>query len=200
MESPFVAPSDPQLQEDEEFEQEKVVREAEDFCYYIRQSTVVLIFKLLFVQLVVIGAQIVASGTLYLSQSNGITATDFGMGSSITAIVVIQCINLIATIFLTLHWVKTIYVIRPKSITEHTGIVAFVENEYSTERVESVNVKQSIFGKIFNYGTIQIFSPVQKADFNLEDIPHPYTYAHIISKHPTKDTIRFIPHREGNHP
>lgn len=174
--------------EDENFEQERFAQEEHGYSYYVRQSIVVLITRLLFLGLI---AAFAHSLTLAPFVSNLENSFLTALGLTWAVQLVISAVSL----FIVLQWIKTTYVIRPQAITEHRGIITVTEKDYSTERIESVIVQQSIWGKIFNYGTIVVFNPVLKEDLQLIDIPHPFLYARVIGERQSKESVRFFPKR-----
>jgi len=151
------------------------------YRYVLRQSIVVLVTNLLVAECIVgitslilripiknFGDQI---DTIYSSENLYLIVSG-----------VVQLFNVGLIIFLTLKWSSTQYIIKPKDLILQTGILKIKETVYSAERIESTNVSQGIWSRIWNYGNVRIFNPLLKTDLILRKISNPYFYAEIINK------------------
>lgn len=197
MEDQFaVIQPDKSAPDEEEYEDEKPVQEAEQFCYYVRQSEFILLLRLAISQLV--GAVGFMTLVFIVTQYQNTLAAVWTIGSLIfVSVTLMQAVNLLVVLFLVLSWLKSVFVIRVDRIIVRRGIFHVVDREYSTQRVESVNVSQGILGRVFGYGTVTMFNPVLKEDMVLENIPHPYIYAQVIAKRQAKEAVRFFPRIQG---
>ena len=188
---------EPELSQDEEFEEEKVLIGDQDggYSYYVRQSIFILIIRL------ILGEAFIGL-LFFLVRFPVITNTEplnfYYLSGIAYALVVaaIQIANIIIILYINLTWLRTTYTVRQKDIIVHRGIIHVTEVEYSTERIETVNVDQGIIGRIFNYGSVRVFNPVLKEDVVLENIPSPYLYAAVIANHQPKEVVRFFPQRK----
>lgn len=162
------------------------------YSYPIHTSSVIVVFRIIGIQLFV--------GFLSLLLTLPLIAFKEVITPYIPIIILyaflsigIQTINMILLVITFLQWIRMVYIIRPNEIIEQKGIWHIRENIYSTDKIEAVSVDQSIWGRIFNYGTIRIVNPVLNEDLFLEDISDPFTYADVIRQSKSKETIRFIP-------
>ncbi len=74
---------------------------------------------------------------------------------------------------ITLDWGSEEFEIRDESLIHRKGILNVKENIYSIRNLGSTNIRQNFLGKIFNYGTITITSPILKYDIILNDVHNP---------------------------
>lgn len=81
--------------------------------------------------------------------------------------------KLVALFGVILRWANTSYEITKNGIKKRTGIIAPDEKTYQCNNIESVTLRQNILGKIANFGTIEIFSPLLNKRIFLTNVPHP---------------------------
>lgn len=105
---------------------------------------------------------------------------------------VFQLINLFMLVVLILDWYNRTYVIRSKDIAVKKGILSSQENYIQYDNIEKVDVYQSLFGRLFNYGSIQIYNPLLKSDVYFNNIPNPSKHALAIQKVVPKNTEKII--------
>jgi|GEM_PF-2934643 len=87
-------------------------------------------------------------------------------------VVLLQSAGLITII---LQWYYEFYETKRDLIVHTSGVFKRKEDIYSLKTIEAGNVEQSLPGKIFNYGTVRIYSPVLKREYSLAAIPNPQT-------------------------
>jgi len=85
-------------------------------------------------------------------------------------------------LLIVLHWIYNYYIIEPKNIISRNGIIFSKEARFNMELLQSVAVRQGFFGKIFNYGTIELFNPELEKKVFLRNIPDPYKESKFIEK------------------
>lgn len=93
------------------------------------------------------------------------------------AINILKVIFMIVTAF---GWIATRYELREGEIRFKYGLIFINEKIYLSTYTQEVTCEQSFFGRLFNYGTIQIFNPVIKEAIYLDSIPNPHKYVEII--------------------
>ena len=98
-------------------------------------------------------------------------------------------------IILILQWSHTTYVITPDEIIMHQGILHARKTTYKTDKIESINVEQSLFGRLFNYGTIKFYSPALTENIYLMNISDPLHYSEVIEKSKGKEGVSYLPRR-----
>ena len=97
-------------------------------------------------------------------------------------------IQLILLVHLFLKWESSYYEIHQKEIDKWQGILHKKKETFSFVHAESISVYQDFMGRIFHYGTVQIYAPTLKQHIELVNIPNPHAIADFL-KHelPQKD-------------
>lgn len=83
-------------------------------------------------------------------------------------------------VFAAIQWVTTSYEIRDNEIRYRYGIFSHHEKIFMCAHTQEVTFAQGILGRIFNFGSVEIYSPVIKEHIILASIPNPQHYAEII--------------------
>jgi uncharacterized membrane protein YdbT with pleckstrin-like domain len=86
---------------------------------------------------------------------------------------ILSLIQIIFTLKITLEWANNNYEIRDDSIIHRQGIFKIKEDIYTLRNLSSVTIEQSIWGKLFNYGTIILYSPIHKTNYYLINVQNP---------------------------
>lgn len=164
------------------------------YNYPLRESTTVVVLRIVLTQLVIglSGLLINAALFLFLGPDSEVVSLPTAVGISTLALQTIDGLVLIAIV---MHWATTTYQITPEEIIIQRGIFYMQRLVYKTARIESVNVYQTFLGKLFNYGTIKFYNPVLKEDVYLQNIPEPHVYSEVIKRTESKEAIRFLPPR-----
>lgn len=165
-----------------------------NFSYPLRTSLILLLIQLSALQLILGSASLLSRYPLIAIADTIEPVMSAGFLYAVLTIG-FQFINLIFVIWMVLTWAQTTFIIRPKEIVIHRGIWRITENAYSTERIEEVDVDQSFWGRLFNYGTLRVYNPMLKVDLLLSNIPDPHTYAQVIKRSQSKEIVRFYPKR-----
>jgi len=143
----------------------------------IRKSVAVLISKVLMLQLVVMLLYLLLRLTKYwflrqIFTDNNYHDLNFWLGIIIfVVILILQTITLVAVV---LEWFFEYYEVRKDLIIHTKGVLRKKEDIYSLKTVEAGNVNQSFMGKLLNFGTVQVYSPVLQSEYFLRDIPDPH--------------------------
>jgi len=87
--------------------------------------------------------------------------------------VILSLIKLLFTVKITLEWAGNVYEIRDDSIIHRKGIFNVKEDIYTLRSLSSVTIEQSIWGKLFNYGTIILYSPIHKTNYYIVNVHDP---------------------------
>jgi hypothetical protein len=72
-----------------------------------------------------------------------------------------------------LNWANEEYEIREGSVIHRKGIFRLREEIFTLRNLASSRISQNFFGKLFNYGTITLSSPLLKQDVYLVNIHDP---------------------------
>jgi uncharacterized membrane protein YdbT with pleckstrin-like domain len=142
----------------------------------IRKSVSILIFKIVALQGLVVLAyvgirvsKLLVFRELFADQDYH--DLNFWLGILVFMLVVVaQTAILIAIV---LQWFYEFYEIKKDIIVHTNGVFKRKEDIYSLKTIEAGNVEQTLPGKLFNYGTVKIYSPVLKREYSLVDIPNP---------------------------
>ena len=101
---------------------------------------------------------------------------------SLFEILLLWCVVLSLLIYTIVSWLKRNMiemVCTNKRVVRRTGIVNVTTEELNRERIESVEMRQSIFGRLFNYGDI-LFSGTGTSKLVFRFINQPRTMKRII--------------------
>lgn len=90
--------------------------------------------------------------------------------------------RVVLTIVIVYQWLNSRYQIRPGRVVYKKGILTRRDEEFNLTDIDKINCTQSFFGKIFNYGTINLFSSSINDWFYLYNIPNPDRYLKILKK------------------
>jgi len=84
------------------------------------------------------------------------------------------------TIFLVIQWLNEYYEITSTRIHYRRGIIWRREDVYEFMNIRSIGLKQSIFGKIFSFGTLYFYSRSTYKYYYLNDIHNPLRYLNVL--------------------
>lgn len=87
--------------------------------------------------------------------------------------IALSIIELIFVLQITLDWSSEQFEIREQSLVHRKGIFRPKQQTYTLRNLGSANIYQGLVGKMLNYGTITITSPILKNDIVLPDIHNP---------------------------
>jgi uncharacterized membrane protein YdbT with pleckstrin-like domain len=161
----------------------------------VRQTPIYLIVDLFILEFIIIGLNVLIGFLLdYLH-----TQLNYSFPFTRTLIIIsiaIQIVNLILITLRVLSWINKYYIFTPEEIIIHTGILNTRKTEYKLEQLETVVIEQSLWGKIFNYGTLRIYNPILKGDVYITSVPEPEKYLEILRKFEKGERIALLPKRE----
>jgi uncharacterized membrane protein YdbT with pleckstrin-like domain len=81
-----------------------------------------------------------------------------------------------------LGWRSTCYEISRRFITERRGVLSKSERGVSVESIDSITLKQSMPGKLLDYGTLHILNNKGETIFILDSIENPHKHKNQIIK------------------
>jgi len=87
--------------------------------------------------------------------------------------IVITMIEFIMIAWVILAWANEEWEIKEGVIYHRRGVFKMNEEAYSLQQVGSITMSQDWIGKLFNYGTIRIFSPLLKQEYYLMNLHNP---------------------------
>lgn len=139
--------------------------------YKVREAPVFLVFRILFLQMLVFL-------TIFI-----LGLFDF----SFLIFVPVYVLNTLFLAYVIASWYKHIYVITPKAIYKTQGVFFQRNENYDLKSFREVKLKQGIIELLFNYGTIEMTSPVLSHSVLLSRIRSPRRNLEIIEKHRLKE-------------
>ncbi|MBI4129794.1 PH domain-containing protein [Candidatus Roizmanbacteria bacterium] len=149
----------------------------------LRESVVVLLFRLMVLETLFVSIVYFSDG-LFLLLGTALATTD-GDPSFVfpwyTLLRVILWIGILGyTIYIVLRWRTNHYEIRRSVIIHRSGIVFKKEEEYICNVIESITLFQGFFGRICNYGTLEIFDPALQKRVYVYNISDPLELRRLI--------------------
>ena len=106
-----------------------------------------------------------------------------------TVLLILHTLKDILMTYLVLHividWVSDIYYISEGHFVRQVGVLSIHEDVFALDTIEAVDLSQSWFGKIFNYGTVRITFMVgrEKQQINLLQINDPNKFERLLAKY-----------------
>ncbi len=146
-----------------------------DEDYNVKTSIVVVIRKVVLAEIVL--ASIAFLFNFFVFSGGNLvvkTSSTFYIGSFFLVI------NLTIFICLFLGWNYRYYVISQDGISSNTGVVFRKTKSIDIPSIRSISINQGFFGRIFNYGTIVLESPVLSEKFYMHYLPTPFRHATLI--------------------
>jgi membrane protein YdbS with pleckstrin-like domain len=159
----------------------------------IRQSVLVLIFKILLVELFMTIVHLMI-GQLFSSLN--ILNLQFGVFFVGTwELLIFHIVNSIWLLTITTNWATTVYMIGEKQICITKGVFSKNTQSYDIKGVQEVKVNQNLIDRLFNFGTIHLYNPLLQSTITLSKIPKPEIYAEAIREERDKatDNDKIIP-------
>lgn len=88
--------------------------------------------------------------------------------------------KIILTIFLVIQWINEYYEITPTKIFHRRGIIWRKEDIYNLAQVRSIGIKQGLFGRIFNFGSLFIYDRGVYKYYYFNDLHNPIRYLDVL--------------------
>lgn len=104
--------------------------------------------------------------------------------------IVLSSIELIFVLQIALGWANEEYEIREDSLVHRKGILTLKQVTYTLRNLGSAKINQGPLGKIFNFGTIIITSPILKGDIILSDIHNPSQVLSLFEDNINQSTVK----------
>jgi uncharacterized membrane protein YdbT with pleckstrin-like domain len=156
----------------------------------MRASVFVLIVKSAIAWLIIAFAYLVAA--MFISDFHSLQLFIFFWPSA-TILLFILLLYGVLVLYVTLDWNSRYYTINGKGVIVHEGVIFSKAIQYDMAAIESVALEQGLFGKLFNFGTLEFYNPhlhlTQK--LKIHDIPNPHKEAQFI-EHLHPNPVSFI--------
>ncbi len=140
-----------------------------------RKSHIILILRLFVLELVLVTLYLIVRipKLIVLPSLNDSPTSQVFNYFGLLYFLLLSVIELLLVLQITLDWSNEQYEIRQESLVHRRGIFNLKEQNYTLRNLGSANIYQNFIGKLLNYGTVIISSPILKNDIVLADIHNP---------------------------
>jgi len=161
--------------------------------YTTRTTIIILILKVILLEIIIEGIEIAIRFSVnYFSPLENLTIIHTMVNYGSLFFLLIQ---LFVLIFLLLQWHNTYYEISHSEINIYNGILTVKKKIFPYVKADTVSIYQGIVGRIFNFGSIYIYSPSLKRDIYLTNIPKPHIIASFLQQQSDKQKPTIIMRR-----
>ncbi len=175
----------------------KVKEEPEIGKIILRESTVLIIIRLIFTE-AIFGLALFLLSILFSYMSPYLNIT-YPSGLYLIVLAGGFLINIGIVISITLKWNSEYTEVSKEGVIKHSGILQRKEQTYACNFVEGAKLEQSLLGLLFNYGTIELYDPALKEQVYLLNIANPKRYSEKIKNIVSKEKNKPMPFiAEGN--
>ncbi len=175
----------------------KVKEEPEIGRIILRESTVLIIIRLIFTE-AIFGLAFFLLSILFSYMSPYLNIT-YPSGLYLIVLAGGFLINIGIVISIILKWNSEYTEVSKEGVIKHSGILQRKEQTYACNFVEGAKLEQSFLGLLFNYGTIELYDPALKEQVYLLNIANPKRYSEKIKNIVSKEKNKPMPFiAEGN--
>ncbi|HMQ32389.1 MAG TPA: PH domain-containing protein [Chloroflexaceae bacterium] len=172
----------------------------EQILYVARQHIFVLIANIL-TELSLI-ALLVAAGVAS-NMAFDTTSVSFG-GITASNLILLICVGISVIVLISgfmdyLRWTSEQYVITDRRVIQVRGILNKRVTDSSLEKINDVELRQSLFGRMLNFGTVEILTASGEEGVNVMDRiegPIEFKRAMLDAKHNHERGYGYLPERE----
>lgn len=100
--------------------------------------------------------------------------------------ILLQLLDAVLVVLVVLQWHNTSYLITAEEVIIRRGTFKMHTDIYNTADIKSIQVKQTVLGRLFDYGTLTFTYPSASGHIELVNIPRPYFYTQIVKQHQTR--------------
>lgn len=162
----------------------------------LRQSHLVLAARLIGLDIIITILYLFFRTSITLLEFLHISVTNF-YGVSFVDIIyftISTLAELTLGTWIVLSWANEEWEIKERVIYHRRGFLHMKEDVYSLKQIGSTTLNQDLLGKLFNYGTIRIFSPLLKQDYYLMNIQNPRQIVKML-----EDEVAGTSQKNGSH-
>lgn len=155
----------------------------DSYLRIIRRSPVFIVLKIVFLFFVlslVYGIFIYA--TNYDEYLNGVIPFFKVIEIGLFSIILMMFIEIFYAIIKTLHWTHETFKIRYDEIIYQRGLLSIKKEQYALKNMEHIFCKQTILGRLFDYGDITLQGRFLKEPVVLDRITDPFECAEYIKQ------------------
>ncbi len=80
------------------------------------------------------------------------------------------------------QWLDNYYEIRPGKIIYKSGFFSRKEREFKCTQISKINLTQGVIGRVFHFGTINLYRQTTNEWLSLSNIPTPHRNLRLIQK------------------
>ena len=148
----------------------------------VRQTPILLILKLTIVSLLFdLAFLVVAFISDSLESFNNSMAWNVIAYDTLFYIILMILQMGIALLLMTI-WYRETFSAQEGFLVHRKGLILINEKRHKISTAESVTSSQTLFGKLFGYGTIILKYPNQKELYRLTGIPEPEFFVHLLEE------------------
>lgn len=157
-----------------------------EFHHEIRQSSVILTARILLVE---VAMTIVHLGSSKLLVVLGVHGTGvLGLTVMTWEVILFHSVNIVVLLTVVLAWANASYALTERAVCVTTGVFHKKRTSFDISSIESAAVSQGIFGRIFDYGTVYLKSPLFHADVYLKNVPSPHYLVNLLENQRAQET------------
>lgn len=165
-----------------------------NYHYVVHESTAVLALRILGLQILVGLSSLIINGSLLsaaiLDQAGAGTSPNSLLFSSFAASsLVLQALDAVLVGTFLLRWVQAAYVFTPDEIIVRDGLWHTEQAVYRVDGLRELRVRQGLFGKLCNFGTITFYSPLLHQEIRLKNVPNPHVYEKVLALRKSKEAV-----------
>lgn len=140
-----------------------------------RQSHVFIIFRLIMLEILLVILYLVVRipKTFFLRDFLNASQYETLNITGVLYFIALSLSEMFIVFYIVMEWANETYEIREDSIIHRKGVFKLNEEIYSLRNLGSATIQQGLMGKLFNYGTITINSPILKKEFYLYNVQDP---------------------------
>lgn len=146
----------------------------------IRKSIALLAIRVIFLELLFEILYLTWRSLIHFIPLSVETMVTPNIVSIIIFILLITIIQNIILIYIILSWSNNYYEFQENEIAHYSGILTKTKKSYLYQDIQSITVKKSILGRLFNYGSITLFIPTQIKDIYFNEVPDPKSFARLF--------------------
>jgi membrane protein YdbS with pleckstrin-like domain len=164
-----------------------------------RQSYIVLLSKLVIGEILMISlylfVNIPKSILISIPQISEIISNYFWI--SVTYFFVLSILEIIMVSLIVLQWANEEYEIKDGMVYHRRGVFSRSEDVYTLKNLGSVNLMQNFWARLFNFGSVKLYSPILKQEFYIINVHNPKYVVSLIKQEEDRDNSQIIPRRRS---
>ncbi len=146
----------------------------------IKRSPAALAIKIIFGEIMLDIAYLIFSFSLSLLESQGIASNVEPARYAAKVMLAVMGVGLIAVPFA--QWAAHSITIRNSEIEVKDGLIKTKSTAYPMMGIQSVEVKQSLIGRLLNYGSAYMYVPVLGRELEFTELPSPHDVAEAVKE------------------